>query len=116
MVKSIFVVILLSSALFAQVGGAAANPGAQASPSTQSTDDLMRMRQDLDRMDSLLLNMSAEIEFLRDQNLQILLRTNSQMWTLLLRDMRSQLAREEQRQALPAASEAPRSAPPTKPR
>jgi hypothetical protein len=67
------------------------------------------MRQDLDRMDSLLLNMSSEIEFLHDQNLQILLRTNSQMWTILLRDMRQQLAREEQRQAVrPVAPEPPK--------
>jgi hypothetical protein len=70
------------------------------------------MRQDLDRMDSLLLNMSSEIEFLHDQNLQILLRTNSQMWTILLRDMRQQLAREEQRQAVrPVAPEPPKTQP-----
>jgi hypothetical protein len=64
-------------------------------------------------MDGLLLNMSAEIEFLHDQNLQILLRTNSQMWTMLLRDMRQQLALEEQRRSAPADSgDAPKPAPP----
>jgi hypothetical protein len=57
---------------------------------------LAQMRTDLDRMDSLLGNMSSEIEFLRDQNLQILLRTNAQMWTILIRDLRKQVDREEQ--------------------
>ena len=52
------------------------------------SDDVAQMRTDLDRMESLLGNMSSEIEFLRDQNLQILLRTNAQMWTMLIRDLR----------------------------
>jgi len=55
------------------------------------------MRDDLIKLESLNLNMSSEIEFLRDQNLQILLRTNVQMWTILIRDLREQIAREEQR-------------------
>ncbi len=46
-------------------------------------------------MESLLGNMSSEIEFLHDQNLQILLRTNAQMWTILIRDLRRQVDREE---------------------
>ena len=75
---------------------------APAPPALQSpappTDGVAQMRTDLDRMESLLGNMSSEIEFLRDQNLQILLRTNAQMWTLLIRDLRRQLDREEQRQ------------------
>ncbi len=53
------------------------------------------MRLDLSRMESLNNNMSAEIEFLHDQNLQILLRTNAQMWTMLIRDLRQQIDREE---------------------
>jgi len=53
------------------------------------------MRTDLDRMESLLGNMSSEIEFLRDQNLQILLRSNAQMWTTLIRDLRRQVDREQ---------------------
>jgi len=69
-----------------------APPQASASPG----GDLTQMRADLDRMESLLSNMSAEIEFLRDQNLQILLRTNAQMWTVLIRDLRRQVEREEQ--------------------
>lgn len=58
------------------------------------------MRDDLNKLDSLNLNMSSEIEFLRDQNLQILLRTNVQMWTIVIRDLREQVAREEQRQGV----------------
>jgi TolA-binding protein len=61
----------------------------------RANDDLAQMRTDLDRMDSLLGNMSSEIEFLHDQNLQILLRTNAQMWTILIRDLRKQVDREE---------------------
>jgi TolA-binding protein len=65
-------------------------------PSATPSSDLVQMRTDLDRMESLLGNMSSEIEFLRDQNLQILLRTNAQMWTILIRDLRRQVDREEQ--------------------
>jgi hypothetical protein len=60
------------------------------------------MRDDLNKLESLNMNMTSEILFLRDQNLQILLRTNSQMWTILIRDMRQQIEREEQRRAAPA--------------
>jgi hypothetical protein len=68
-------------------------------PSSQSNDDLAQMRDDLNKMESLNMNMSSEIEFLRDQNLQILLRTNSQMWTILIRDLRRQIQLEEQHKA-----------------
>jgi hypothetical protein len=57
------------------------------------------MRDDLNKMESLNMNMSSEIEFLHDQNLQILLRTNSQMWTILIRDLQRQLSHEEQQRA-----------------
>jgi TolA-binding protein len=76
--------------------GAASQPAAQHAQATPDSD-LAQMRIDLDRMESLLGNMSSEIEFLRDQNLQILLRTNAQIWTLLIRDLRRQVDREEQR-------------------
>jgi hypothetical protein len=65
------------------------------------------MRDDLNKLESLNLNMSSEIEFLRDQNLQILLRTNVQMWTIIIRDLREQVAREEQRRAVPPQPQAP---------
>jgi TolA-binding protein len=66
-------------------------------PPAPPNTDLAQMRTDLDRMESLLGNMSSEIEFLRDQNLQILLRTNAQMWRMLIRDLRQQVDREERR-------------------
>jgi hypothetical protein len=72
-----------------------AAPPATAQPPAPG-DDLAQMRTDLDRMESLLGNMSSEIEFLRDQNLQILLRTNAQIWTILIRDLRRQVDREQQ--------------------
>jgi hypothetical protein len=69
----------------------------QAQANAPQADEFARIRDDLNKLESLNLNMSSEIEFLRDQNLQILLRTNSQMWTLLIRDLRQQIEREEQR-------------------
>jgi TolA-binding protein len=90
--------------------GAASPAPAQTTPS----DDLAQMRTDLNRMESLLGNMSAEIEFLRDQNLQILLRTNAQMWTILIRDLRKQIDREEHQRdhaPQPASGNAPKAAP-----
>ena len=101
MFKSIVVVMFLSCGMFAQSPGLSApapRPSHAPPPSSvPPSDDLAQLRTDLDRLNSLLSNMSSETEFLRDQNLQILLRTNSQMWTILIGDMRRQLAREEQR-------------------
>ena len=71
-------------------------PSAAQQPPAMSNSDLAQMRTDLDRMESLLGNMSSEIEFLRDQNLQILLRTNAQIWRMLISDLRRQVDREEQ--------------------
>jgi hypothetical protein len=74
------------------------------------------MRTDLNHMESLLNNMSSEITFLRDQNLQILLNSNARMWTILIRDLRLQIDREEQCRTgkkTPAAAE--RQAPQVKP-
>jgi len=90
-------------------------PGQQLA--AQPADDLAQMRVDLDRMDSLNSNMSSEIEFLRDQNLQILLRTNAQMWTILIRDLRRRIERDEQRRVTqPQGPGSPNPAPPTIPR
>jgi hypothetical protein len=114
--RQIAFVLLLSSALLAQdsssqrgTGDEPSNPAAggpgQVSgqqPKSGTGDELARMRDDLNKLESLNMNMTSEILFLRDQNLQILLRTNSQMWTILIRDMRQQIEREEQRRAAPA--------------
>jgi hypothetical protein len=113
--RQIAFVLLLSSVLLAQdsssqrgTGNQASNPAANGpapvsgqQPIAPASDELARMRDDLNKLESLNMNMTSEILFLRDQNLQILLRTNSQMWTMLIRDMREQIAREEQRRAAP---------------
>jgi hypothetical protein len=113
--RQIAFVLLLSSVLLAQdsssqrgTGNQASNPAANGpapvsgqQPIAPAGDELARMRDDLNKLESLNMNMTSEILFLRDQNLQILLRTNSQMWTILIRDMREQIAREEQRRAAP---------------
>jgi len=118
--RQIIFVLLLSSALRAQSSSDQRGAGNQASnhaasgpaqtsveqPTAAANDELARMRDDLNKLESLNLNMSSEIEFLRDQNLQILLRTNSQMWTILIRDMRQQIDREERRRAAPQPSPA----------
>ena len=127
MMQQMIFLLLLSSTLWAQSGG-----GGQTSPSTQNEqnpanaagqaaarpsageagDDLTQMRNDLNNMESLLNNMSSEITFLRDQNLQILLRSNARMWTILIRDLRLQIDREERRRSGKLASPAERSGPP----
>jgi len=113
--RQIAFVLLLSSVLLAQdsssqrgTGNQASNPAANGpapvsgqQPIAPAGDELARMRDDLNKLESLNMNMTSEILFLRDQNLQILLRTNPQMWTMLIRDMREQIAREEQRRAAP---------------
>lgn len=119
--RLIVFVLLLSSALLALdsssqqgTGGQALNPAASGSgqssaqqPTAGTGDELARMRDDLNKLESLNMNMTSEILFLRDQNLQILLRTNSQMWTILIRDMRQQIEREEQRRAAPPQTARP---------
>jgi hypothetical protein len=64
-------------------------------PAPAPTDRIAQMRADLNQMESLMGNMQSEINFLRDQNLQILLNTNVRMWTILIRDLRRQLDEEE---------------------
>ena len=105
MIRQVVFLLVLSASAWAQArppAEAPASPPAAgqlaAQPSaTEAGDDLTQMRTDLNRMESLLNNMSSEITFLRDQNLQILLNTNARMWTILIRDMRMHLDREQQR-------------------
>jgi hypothetical protein len=91
--------VLLISALVPGAWTQTAARQNQPPSAVQTDDELARMRDDLNRLESLNLNMSSEIEFLRDQNLQILLRTNSQMWGVLIRDLRQQIDREERRRS-----------------
>ena len=90
MIRQVVFLLLLSASAWAQARPPAEKPasppgaaGQAAQPSApEAGDDLAQMRTDLNRMESLLNNMSSEITFLRDQNLQILLRSNAQMWTI----------------------------------
>jgi hypothetical protein len=123
MMRQMLFLLLLSSTLWAQSAGGHLSPSAQGKQSQADTaagqataqpspgeagDDLAQMRTDLNHMESLLNNMSSEITFLRDQNLQILLNSNARMWTILIRDLRLQIDREEQRRTgkkTPSAAE-----------
>jgi hypothetical protein len=125
MMRRVLSLVLLSSTLWAQntagqSGSSAQNRHNQAVTQGQSVaqptpgeaaDDLAQMRTDLNHMESLLNNMSSEITFLRDQNLQILLNTNARMWTILIRDLRQQIDREEQRRTGKKSPPAERSGP-----
>ena len=121
--RQMLFLLLLSSTLWAQSAGGQPSPSAQdgqrqadtagqaatrSSPG-EANDDLAQMRADLNHMEGLLNNMSSEITFLRDQNLQILLNSNARMWTILIRDLRLQIDREEQRRSgqRPPAAERP---------
>jgi hypothetical protein len=122
MMRQMVFLLLLSSTLWAQSAGGqprlstqneqdqadAAGQSAMRPSSGEAGDDLAQMRSDLNHMESLLNNMSSEITFLRDQNLQILLNTNARMWTILIRDLRLQIDREEERRTgkrAPSAAE-----------
>jgi hypothetical protein len=120
MIRQVVFLLVLSAGAWAQARPPAEKPAsppeaagqvAAAPSATEAGDDLAQMRIDLNQMESLLNNMSSEITFLRDQNLQILLRSNARMWTILIRDLRLQIEREERSRAgRPANSEAkPRS-------
>jgi hypothetical protein len=122
MARQMVFLLLLSSTLWAQSVGGQVSRSTQNQPEAgqsaarpsagEAGDDLAQMRTDLNNMESLLNNMSSEITFLRDQNLQILLRSNASMWTILIRDLRMQINREEQRRGGKPASPAERSGPP----
>jgi len=61
------------------------------------------MQLDLDQMESLVNNMAAQVSFIRDTNMSILLNTNVRLWTVLIRDLRMQM-QEQQRGGKPAAN------------
>ena len=62
------------------------------------SDAATQVQLDLEQMDGLVNNMAAQVGFIRDTNMSILLNTNVRLWRLLLRDLRLQLA-EQQRHA-----------------
>ncbi len=64
------------------------------------------MQMDLDQMESMVNNMAAQVGFIHDTNMSILLNTNVRLWSVLIRDLRLQL----QQQQKGAASEKSNSA------
>ena len=75
-------------------------PGASAAV---RPDPAKQMQLDLDQMESLVNNMAAQVSFIRDTNMSILLNTNVRLWTVLIRDLRMR-EQEQQRGMRPAAS------------
>jgi hypothetical protein len=69
-------------------------------------DPAHQMQLDLDQMESLLNNMTAQVNFIRDTNMSILLQTNARLWSVLIRDLRMQL-QEQQRHAAPEKANSP---------
>ena|SRR5215469_13130987 len=94
-------ILVIAAALVDPICNAQQPPQTPA-PSAHSSDRVEQMRADLNQMESLMNNMQSEINFLRDQNLQILLNTNVRMWTILIRDLRRQLDEEQRRLPAPA--------------
>jgi hypothetical protein len=58
-------------------------------------DSARQMRLDLDQMESLVNNMAAQVSFIRDTNMSILLNTNVRLWSVLIRDLRMELQEQE---------------------
>src|SRR5579885_2520974 len=77
----------------------AATQAAPASP-TAPPDPARQMEVDLNQMESLVNNMAAQVGFIRDTNMSILLNTNVRLWSVLIHDLRLQL-QEQQRHAAP---------------
>ncbi len=108
MSKLVFVlsaVLVTGAVAWAQTG----SPQPQQPTNTQSAgeatpaprpDPARQMQLDLDQMDSLLNNMAAQVSFIHDTNMSILLNTNVRLWSTLLRDLRLQME-EQQKSAAP---------------
>jgi hypothetical protein len=71
---------------------ATANPSPPPDPAHQ-------MQLDLDQMESMVNNMAAQVGFIRDTNMSILLNTNVRLWTVLIRDLRMQVQQQQRHAA-----------------
>jgi hypothetical protein len=80
-------------------------PSASGARPATTPDPAQQMQLDLDQMESLVNNMAAQVSFIRDTNMSILLNTNVRLWTVLIRDLRMQL--EQQRGARQEKSSSP---------
>jgi hypothetical protein len=79
--------------------------GAMAIPSSPA-DPARQMQLDLDQMESMVNNMAAQVSFIRDTNMSILLNTNVRLWTVLIHDLRMQV-QEQQRHAASEKTSSP---------
>ncbi len=64
------------------------------------------MQVDLDQMESMVNNMAAQVGFIHDTNMSILLNTNVRLWSVLIHDLRLQL-QEQQRHAASGKTNSP---------
>lgn len=110
-------IVVLTLLMTAAAGGQTLNPKPQQSATQENSteqaanppapaDAAHQMQLDLDQMDSLVNNMAAQVGFIRDTNMSILLNTNVRLWSVLLRDMRLQM-QEQQRHAAEKTSSPP---------
>jgi hypothetical protein len=111
----IAVMLLMTSMIaFAQ----SPEQSSQASPAPKTTspqasapglrpDPAHQMQMDLDQMESLVNNMAAQVSFIRDTNMSILLNTNVQLWSVLIRDLRLQLEEQQRHAAAPEKTVSP---------
>jgi len=105
----IVIVMLAAAAVTAQTANPSQQqappqvPPAATAPPVPPPDTARQMQLDLDQMESLVNNMAAQVSFIRDTNMSILLNTNVQLWSVLIRDLRMQL-QEQQRAPKPTGS------------
>ncbi len=64
-------------------------------------DPAQQMKLDLDQMESLVNNMAAQVSFIHDTNMSILLNTNVRLWMVLIRDLRMQLQEQQKHSSSP---------------
>ena len=104
-VITVLLAMLMAIAAIAQTPGSAqpAAPVNQAPTATPPADPARQMELDLNQMESLLNNMAAQVSFVRDTNMSILLNTNVQLWSVLIRDLRLQM-QQQQRGSRPNTS------------
>lgn len=107
---AVFLAMLMTIAAGAQTAEPAPQPTSQPAAAQETpakpaapVDPAQQMQLDLDRMESLVNNMSAQVSFIHDTNMSILLNTNVQLWNVLIRDLRMQM----QAQKKGATSEKP---------
>ncbi len=84
------------------------NPAAGTANPSPPSDPARQMQLDLDQMESMVNNMAAQVGFIRDTNMSILLNTNVRLWSVLIRDLRLQM-QEQQRHAASEKSNSPQS-------